>query len=34
MAVETVHAHWVEENVFLLRDHFGFPNVTAGRKWG
>ena len=29
MAVETVHAHWVEENVFLLRDHFGFPIVMT-----
>ena len=29
MAVETVHVHWVEDKVFLLRDHFGFPIVMT-----
>ena len=29
MAVETVHAQWVEERVFLLKDHFGFPVVMT-----
>jgi putative redox protein len=29
MAVETVHAQWVEDQVFLLRDHFGFPVVMT-----
>ena len=29
MAIETVHVDWVEEQVFLLRDHFGFPIVMT-----
>ena len=29
MVVETVNVHWVEERVFLLRDHFGFPIVMT-----
>jgi hypothetical protein len=28
-AVETVHVDWVEEHVFLLRGHFGFPIVMT-----
>jgi len=29
MAVETVRAQWVEEKVFLLRDHLDFPVVMT-----
>ena len=29
MAVETVHANWIEGKVFLLKDHFGFPIVMT-----
>jgi putative redox protein len=29
MTVETVHVRWIEEKVFLLRDHFGFPIVMT-----
>ena len=29
MLIETVRADWVEEQEFLLRDHFGFPVVMA-----
>jgi putative redox protein len=29
MAVETVHVQWVEQKVFLLRDHLGFPIVMT-----
>jgi putative redox protein len=29
MAVETVRAQWVEDKVFLLRDHLDFPVVMT-----
>lgn len=29
MPTETVHAQWIEENVFLLRDRFDFPLVMT-----
>jgi putative redox protein len=29
MGVETVQAQWVEEKVFLLKDHHGFPIVMT-----
>ncbi len=29
MPIETVRADWVEEQVFLLRDHFGYPVVMT-----
>jgi len=29
MAVETVQAQWIEERIFLLKDHFGFPVVMT-----
>jgi len=29
MPIETVRADWIEDQVFLLRDHFGFPVVMT-----
>ena len=29
MVIETVNVRWVEERVFLLKDHFGFPIVMT-----
>lgn len=29
MPIETVRADWIEDQVFLLRDHFGYPVVMT-----